>query len=90
MINLYGASGHCKVIIDIITNIGLTINKIYDDNKDVNEILNFKVTKSENLSKSENEFFIIYSHRHYYFLFYGIYGMVYPQICNAWFYVVFS
>jgi len=59
MINLYGASGHCKVIIDIITNIGLTINKIYDDNKDVNEILNFKVTKSENLSKSENEFFII-------------------------------
>jgi len=34
--NIYGASGHAKVIIDIAHSKGLAIDLIYDDNPDIN------------------------------------------------------
>ena len=40
---LYGASGHCKVIIDIVKQNGDFIVKVFDDNKSIKTILNFKV-----------------------------------------------
>ena len=41
--NLYGASGHSKVIIDIIENNGKKITAIYDDNKAISKIFNYNV-----------------------------------------------
>lgn len=41
--NLYGASGHSKVIIDIIESNGEKITAIYDDNKDIRKILDYDV-----------------------------------------------
>jgi acetyltransferase EpsM len=41
--NLYGASGHCKVIIDIIESNGGNITAIYDDNKKINKLLDYDV-----------------------------------------------
>lgn len=37
--NIYGASGHSKVIIDIILSRDLKIDEIYDDNKNIKNIL---------------------------------------------------
>lgn len=39
--NLYGASGHAKVIIDIASSINVKVNKIYDDNEKI-DFLNDK------------------------------------------------
>ena len=41
--NLYGASGHCKVIIDILEKNNCEITAIYDDNTNIKELLNYKV-----------------------------------------------
>ena len=43
--NLYGASGHCKVIIDLLEKINSQISGIYDDNSSIKRILNYKVVK---------------------------------------------
>ena len=40
---LYGASGHAKVIIDILKSTGQKIDGIFDDNKNVTELNEFKV-----------------------------------------------
>jgi len=40
---LYGASGHAKVIIDILKSRGLTISGIFDDNIQIKRLLEFKV-----------------------------------------------
>lgn len=40
---LYGASGHAKVIIDIIENSGLSISGLFDDNPLITEIYGKKV-----------------------------------------------
>lgn len=45
-ITLYGASGHCKVIIDIIQKRGCTIASIIDDNPNVKSILGSAVVPS--------------------------------------------
>lgn len=45
-VNLYGASGHCKVIIDILHNNSLIIENIYDDNSSKKEILSYSITHS--------------------------------------------
>lgn len=42
--NIYGASGHSKVIIDIIISKDLKIDEIYDDNKNIKNILNRSVS----------------------------------------------
>lgn len=40
---LYGASGHCKVIIDILRKNKIEIKSIFDDNNTINKILKFSV-----------------------------------------------
>lgn len=55
--NLYGASGHAKVIIDILKRSNIEISKIYDDNKNIKKILGFNVTSFERLDN--NDLFII-------------------------------
>lgn len=45
-LNLFGASGHAKVIIDIIKSNNLELAHIFDDNKSIDKLLNYKVTTS--------------------------------------------
>lgn len=40
---LYGASGHAKVVIEIIEMLGISIDAIYDDNPSIKELLGYKV-----------------------------------------------
>ncbi len=55
--NLYGASGHAKVIIDILKRSKIEISKIYDDDINIKNILGFDVTSFKRLDK--NDSFII-------------------------------
>jgi sugar O-acyltransferase (sialic acid O-acetyltransferase NeuD family) len=48
-ITLFGASGHCKVIIDILQNRGSKIEVIVDDNPDVKSILGIPVFLSNQI-----------------------------------------
>ncbi len=43
MITLYGASGHAKVIIDIIQSNNESIHHIMDDNKNIEELIGYPV-----------------------------------------------
>ena len=43
---LYGASGHCKVIIDILEANGIGIDFIVDDNPNITELLGFPVRRN--------------------------------------------
>lgn len=45
---LYGASGHCKVIIDILQANNQRINCIIDDNPKSDKILDFKIMNTDN------------------------------------------
>lgn len=47
MIYLYGASGHAKVIMDILRSQNKTISGLIDDNPSVKELLGYKVFSSE-------------------------------------------
>jgi sugar O-acyltransferase (sialic acid O-acetyltransferase NeuD family) len=49
---LYGASGHGKVIIDILKNNGVIINAIIDDNPKINSIMGLPVIQKTNLDFS--------------------------------------
>ncbi len=40
---LYGASGHAKVIIDILTLNGVEIDGLFDDNKEITNLFDYKV-----------------------------------------------
>jgi sugar O-acyltransferase (sialic acid O-acetyltransferase NeuD family) len=40
---LYGASGHAKVIIDILKSNGISLNGIFDDNLEIRNLLEYKV-----------------------------------------------
>ncbi len=42
-LNIIGASGHCKVVIDILLSQDITIGDIYDDDVNIEEILGYKV-----------------------------------------------
>jgi sugar O-acyltransferase (sialic acid O-acetyltransferase NeuD family) len=55
-ITLYGASGHCKVVIDILQSNNQTISFIIDDNPKLETILELPILHSENvdLSKIKN------------------------------------
>ena len=46
---LYGASGHAKVIIDILTDSKIAVNGLFDDNKDLNDLLGYPVYGTENI-----------------------------------------
>jgi sugar O-acyltransferase (sialic acid O-acetyltransferase NeuD family) len=59
MIKLYGASGHCKVVIDIIINCDLSINAIYDDNENIKQLLNHEVLHTSKIENYDEDLFII-------------------------------
>ncbi len=46
---LYGAGGHAKVIIDILEDNDIKINGIYDDNKSINNLFEYKVYHSRDV-----------------------------------------
>lgn len=52
---IFGASGHAKVIIDILQNNSICIEKIIDDNPKVEEIFGIKVEKNTNSYSSDKE-----------------------------------
>ncbi|MGV6845134.1 MAG: acetyltransferase [Lutibacter sp.] len=57
---LYGASGHAKVIIDIIkSSSNLKIDGIFDDNENLKQLLGIPVRKIQNLTHLKNKSFII-------------------------------
>lgn len=47
---LYGASGHAKVIIDIITANDLKLDALYDDNENLVDLLGFPIIKPDNIT----------------------------------------
>ena len=55
--NLYGASGHAKVIIDILKRSKIEVSKIFDDDENINKLLGYKVTLF-NKSNKEDHFII--------------------------------
>lgn len=40
---LYGASGHAKVIIDILESMNIDVSGLFDDNIEVKDLLGFPV-----------------------------------------------
>ena len=40
---LYGASGHAKVIIDILNELGTNVDALFDDDNSINELLSIPV-----------------------------------------------
>jgi len=47
---LYGASGHAKVIIDILLSQNIDVNGLYDDNENLEELLGIPVLHDEVIS----------------------------------------
>lgn len=58
-VNLFGASGHAKVIIDILIKTNIAINNIYDDNKSINILLGHKVISVTDKKLDSNTPFIL-------------------------------
>jgi len=56
---LYGASGHCKVIIDILKSNNDTISAVFDDNLKETELHNVKVLDASKIKFSSLDEFII-------------------------------
>lgn len=52
-VTLYGASGHCKVIIDILRSNSIVVNALLDDNPRFETILNVPVVKTTNVTLSQ-------------------------------------
>jgi len=55
--NLYGASGHSKVIIDILKRSNRSVGLIFDDNPNIKKILDLNVSNYE-FDKSEEDLII--------------------------------
>ena len=51
---LYGASGHAKVIIDILNKNKINISTIIDDNKDLKNVLELKVSPINKITINES------------------------------------
>lgn len=47
MINIYGASGHAKPILDIVKSLNLSIMGVYDDNAALHELAGFRIQQAE-------------------------------------------
>lgn len=58
-IYLYGASGHCKVILDILENTNTTITAIIDDNIKVTSVLGNPVKNTASLSFKDTDHLLI-------------------------------
>lgn len=56
---LFGASGHCKVIIDILQNCNVTVGIILDDNPNVKTILGKPVLSSDKMDTESLENVIV-------------------------------
>lgn len=50
---LYGAGGHCKVVIDILEAIGINIDCVVDDNPVASKIFNYKILKADDSSYNQ-------------------------------------
>ena len=57
--NLYGASGHCKVVIDAIQSLNNSIENIFDDNPMHDTILGLPVFKTDLQKLNELKNFIV-------------------------------
>lgn len=59
-INLYGASGHAKVVIDcILSKNCYEIDQLFDDNKDIKELVGFSVFEVSQLDTTLQNDFIV-------------------------------
>jgi acetyltransferase EpsM len=58
-VTLYGASGHGKVIIDILESMGVGIATILDDNPNLKELLTYPISKPDLVNKFERKSVII-------------------------------
>jgi acetyltransferase EpsM len=59
MMYLYGASGHAKVIIEILEMMGISVAGLFDDNSAVRELLEYSVTRfPDNFDRENNELII--------------------------------
>jgi sugar O-acyltransferase (sialic acid O-acetyltransferase NeuD family) len=56
---LYGASGHAKVIIEILELCGIKVKGLFDDNPQIKNILDYKVVGAYNSSILNNDQLII-------------------------------
>ena len=57
---LYGASGHCKVIIDIVrSSLEMVVEGVFDDNKTAKEILDIPIIEFGNFNQQKIEELII-------------------------------
>src|SRR5690554_5532508 len=56
---LFGASGHCKSVIDIALSIGLKIISIYDDNPKVKEVCQIPVVEFKSAELGQKELWVI-------------------------------
>lgn len=52
---LYGASGHCKVIVEILEANGISIKGIFDDNENIRSLLGYPVLKSDDIKSNDSE-----------------------------------
>jgi len=57
--NLYGASGHCKVIIDIIEALNKKVECVFDDDVTILSVLNMPVNQWINDNQIENKNLLI-------------------------------
>ncbi|WP_333854545.1 NeuD/PglB/VioB family sugar acetyltransferase [Epilithonimonas sp.] len=59
-VNILGAGGHAKVVIEIAEELGYKIEQVYDQNIDVTTILDYAVShNSDSLSGKENIFYAL-------------------------------
>ncbi|MDT0647596.1 acetyltransferase [Zunongwangia sp. F260] len=58
-ISVYGASGHAKVIIDILHSNGNAISYVFDDNPAIEQILDYEVVHQPTTDKVMQNFIII-------------------------------
>lgn len=56
---LYGASGHCKVVIDILLESSLNIDKILDDSVNLKEICKYPVVNPSNHEFNDSNKYLI-------------------------------
>jgi sugar O-acyltransferase (sialic acid O-acetyltransferase NeuD family) len=56
---LYGASGHAKVIIDILKSTGISIDGIIDDNQEIKYFMTYSVSPQYNPEVIKNEKIIV-------------------------------
>lgn len=54
MINIYGASGHAKVILDIVKSKNLAVGGVYDDNSSLQQLAGFRIQQPQKGVKVSN------------------------------------